>query len=313
MQHKIYYLKISLIAFIVFFMRLNTVVAEEFRHVLIIANSSDQPYQLAIKGFKDQLSAQTNTHFTELFLARLNDKASPIAEIIDKNKTDLIYSLGEESTELAMKNSLSIPIVATLILTNKLFAQAANITGVSLNYPLVTQFQWLKKMFPGYQRVALLFNPQENAGVAQDVQKSALQEGLELLTIPVETPKQMPYALEQLENNIDILLSIPDEIAMSPITAREVLLASFRNKVPLVGLSDNWVKSGALYALSWDYYDLGEQCAIQSNNLFKGIPLKKVHPESPRKVAYSINAKIAEHMKIEISETLLKNAKIIFN
>ncbi|MGZ5221044.1 MAG: ABC transporter substrate-binding protein [Chitinophagaceae bacterium] len=313
MEGKIFYFKIFLLALMMFFMRINIVFAEESRHVLIIANSPDQPYQLAIKGFKDQLSAQANIHFTELILARLNDKARPIAEIIEKNKTNLIYSLGEESTELAMKNSLNIPIIATLILTNKLFAQAANITGVSLNYPLVTQFQWLKKMFPGYQRVALLFNPQENAGVAQDVQKSAQMEGLELLTIPVETPKQMPYALEQLEKNVDILLSIPDEIAMSPKTAREVLLASFRNKVPLVGLSDNWVKSGALYSLSWDYYDLGEQCAMQSKNLFRGIPLKKVPPESPRKVTYSINAKIAEHMKIEISETLLKNAKIIFN
>jgi putative tryptophan/tyrosine transport system substrate-binding protein len=100
---------------------------------------------------------------------------------------------------------------------------------------------------------------------------------------------------------------------MSVNTAQEVLLASFRNKVPLIGLSDNWVKSGAFYALSWDYEDLGRQCAVLAQKLLNGAPVSTVPPEQPRKVTYSINAKIAEHMNMEIPEGILKNAKMVFN
>jgi putative ABC transport system substrate-binding protein len=100
---------------------------------------------------------------------------------------------------------------------------------------------------------------------------------------------------------------------MSVNTAKEVLLASFRNKVPLIGVSDNWVKSGAFYALSWDYTDLGLQCADQAIKLLSGTPVRSIPPEHPRKVTYTINTKIAEHMNIDIPESLLKNAKMVFN
>ncbi|MGZ8227074.1 MAG: ABC transporter substrate-binding protein [Methylococcaceae bacterium] len=316
MRHKSLAFKVLLVTLIVFSEWSNTVFADKAGHILIIANSVSEPYQQAIKGFKDDLSGQQGKRFirfTDLYLNQIDNGSLVIDRIIRENQPDLIYSLGEQSTELAMKSTLKIPILATLVANSQIFQRTKNITGVSMAYPLATQIEWLKKFFPGDAKVAILFNPQENAERVKKFGEIARHAGLNLIPIPVDAPKQLPYALEQLEKDIDLLLAIPDEIAMSPITAQEILLASFRNRVPLIGLSDNWVKSGALYALSWDYQDLGRQCAVQSVKLLKGIPIEKVYPEFPRKIVYSINAKIARHMNVEISETLLKNAKIIFN
>ncbi|MFO0732606.1 MAG: ABC transporter substrate binding protein [Nitrospiraceae bacterium] len=47
---------------------------------------------------------------------------------------------------------------------------------------------------------------------------------------------------------------------MTPHTAEPILLSTFRNKIPLAGLSTSWVKAGALYALDRDYLDIGSQC-----------------------------------------------------
>ncbi|MGZ8164653.1 MAG: ABC transporter substrate-binding protein [Methylobacter sp.] len=287
--------------------------AEKTMHVLIMTNTAEEPYQQAIKGFKEQLSSQLNARFTELILSLAKNKNDAMLAAMRDNNPDLIYTLGVESTGLAMQNTLTIPIVSTMVLNKNLFKGAKNITGVTLTYPLATQFQWLKKFFPEQRKVAILYNPIENDKIVGDVRKSAEQAGLELISIPVNTPKQLPYALEQLARNVEILLAIPDEIVMSPKTAKEVLLASFRNRVPLIGISDNWVKSGALYALSWDYDDLGRQCAFQAGKILNGIPVQTIPPEYPRKTTYTINQKIAEHMNVEISEALLKNAKIIFN
>jgi putative ABC transport system substrate-binding protein len=305
--------KLFLLAHLILSVCPNSVLAEKVLNILIIANSNEEPYQQAIAGFKEQLSQMQKVRFTDIFVTQSKDSTKTVFSEIRDNKPDLIFSLGGEATETAIQNTSAIPIVSTMILKRFSFKQAANMTGVYLNYPLTTQFQWLKKFFFEQRKVAIFFNEEENSKTIQEAKKIADQEGLDLVAIPVQTPKELPYALDQLRNNIEIIMAIPDEVAMSPKTAKEVLLASFRNRVPLIGLSDNWVKSGALYALSWDYDDLGRQCAIQSDKLTKGASIQSVPIEYPRKTTYSINTKIAEHLNMDISQALLKNAKLIFN
>ncbi|NOT85761.1 MAG: hypothetical protein HOP02_13505 [Methylococcaceae bacterium] len=276
------------------------------QQVLIVANTNDGAYAQVIKGFKAQLS--TGAKYTEVY----KPTSASIAQEINQNKPDLIFALGADVSELVQQKSTTIPIISTLVQKEQTF-KAANSTGVSLNYSFATQIQWLKKFLPEQHKVAVLYNSAENTGAIHALKKVAEQEGLGLMAIPVESPRQLPDALDQLANNVDVLLAIPDEIALSSATVKEVMLATFRNHVPLIGLSDNWVKSGALYALSWDYDDLGRQCAAQAQKLFSGQAIKYISPETPRKVAYSINAKIAADMNIVISDSLLQKAKTTFN
>jgi putative ABC transport system substrate-binding protein len=281
--------------------------------ILIIANSEKAPYLQAIQGFKEQFSSQLSIDYSIHYLSQDKNKQKELSATILTVKPDLIFALGGAAAKLASQSTSSIPIVSTMVLKRSVLQKAGNMTGVSLNYPFSIQFQWLKKFFPEKSKVAIFYNPKQNQQSIETAKKIAQQTGLELFAIPVESPKQLPYALEQLGRNIEILLAIPDKIAMSSKTAKAVLLASFRNKVPLIGLSDNWVKSGALYALSWSYPALGRQCAIQAEKLFAGVPIQKISPEYPEPVAYSINAKTASHMHVSIADNLLKNAKKTFN
>ncbi len=299
----------SLLAAAIFCLWSSPLFAEKTAHILVVSNSNDGPYQEAITGFKAQVSTKGKLQFTELTLAQA--KSTP--KKIDSIKPDLIYALGGETTQWISLQALHIPIVATMVLKDDVFKQSANMTGVSLGYSLKTQFQWLKTFFPQKKTVAILFNPNENAAIVRAAREVSQQAGLNLIPVPVKSPKELPFALERLANNVEILLAIPDETVMSVNTAKEVLLASFSNKVPLIGLSDNWVKSGAFYALSWDYKDLGQQCAILAQKILNGSPVQTLRPEQPRKITYTINAKIAEQMNMEIPEDLLKSSKMVFN
>jgi putative tryptophan/tyrosine transport system substrate-binding protein len=303
-------IKRLLVIFICFCAWANPLLAEKKTHILVITNSNEGSYQEAVTGFKQKLSTPENITFTELTLAQAKSaNGSEIARI----KPDLIYVLGGEATQWVSGQTSSIPIVATMVLKDDIFKQSANITGVSLSYSLKIQFQWLKRFFPQKKTVAILFNPNENAATVHTARDVSQQAGFNLVAIPVNSPKELPFALEQLTNNVEILLAIPDETAMSVNTAKAVLLASFSNKVPLIGLSDNWVKSGAFYALSWDYQDLGQQSAALAQKILDGAPVKTIPAEHPRKITYTINAKVAEQMNMEIPEDLLDNAKTIFN
>jgi len=299
-----------IIALLVFCSFFSPACAQKTVAILVVSSSNDEPYQQAITGFKQQLTIADKINYTELSLQQAQGKNS---QELEGMKLDLIYALGGEASKWASDTTKKTPIISTLVLKSDIFNSSVNMTGVSLSYPLSTQFDWLKKFFPLQKTIAILYNPAENGSTIETAKKLSQKGGFNLIAIPVESPKKLPYALEQLANNIEVLLAIPDETVMSVATAKEVLLASFRNKVPLVGLSDNWVKSGALYALSWDYVDLGKQCADMAKKLFQGSPVKNILPENPRKVTYTINAKIAEHMNLEIPDELLKNASSVFN
>ncbi len=302
--------KSLIVFFIAFYAWITPAFADKTNHILIVANSNDTPYQEAVAGFKKQVSQQGKLKFTELTLPQTQP---PSAKQVDSLKPDLIYALGKDAIKWASAQTSSIPIVATMVLKDDVFRQSSNITGVSLGYSFSTQFQWLKKFFPQQKAVAVLYNPSENSATVREITKISQQYAIKLVAIPVGSPKELPFALEQLANNIELLLAIPDETVMSVNTAKEVLLASFRNKVPMIGLSDNWVKSGAFYSLSWDYVDLGEQSGVLAQKVLNGAPVNTISPEHPRKVTYTINAKIAEHMNMELPEELLKKAKMVFN
>ncbi len=67
----------------------------------------------------------------------------------------------------------------------------------------------------------------------------------------------LPQALANLPNAVDVILAIPDTTVYTQQASKALLLFSFRNRIPLIGLTEAWVKAGALYALEWDYEELG--------------------------------------------------------
>jgi len=277
--------------------------------ILIIANSKAAAYQQVINSFKATLNT---ADFKVHYLSKIDNKLEFIASEIKTTQPKLIFALGVASTKVAMHSTNSIPIVTTMVVKSSFFQQASNITGVILAYPLSTQLKWLKKTLPDFNQIAILYNQKENLSTINNATKIATKMGLNITAIPVDTAKQLPYALEQLKKNVQVLLAIPDRVAMSPKTAKAVLLASFRNRIPMIGLTDNWVKSGALYALSWDYADIGQQCADQATSLINGRSIKQVPVAFPEQVHYVINKTIMERMKIPLSESLFLKAKRVF-
>ncbi len=281
-----------------------SVYAAENKKILVLSSSEQQPYLEVIQGLREQAQAE----IVEVFTSALSE--AEVAQIIVKNNPDLLFTVGSEALRIAKQNTAKINIVAALVYKSTFFDERT--TGVSLAYPIATQLEWLKKFLPERTKVAIMYNPQENNLAIQKMKPFMEQAGLDLLAIPVESAKQLPEALDLFAKDVDVLLTIPDELVLSPKTAKEILLATFRNKVPLVGISDNWVKSGALYALSWDYMDIGKQCAIQVQKILGGQAMNQVSPQTPRKLTFTINAKIAEHMNINIGAAILQNAKAVF-
>lgn len=136
--------------------------------------------------------------------------------------------------------------------------------------------------------------------------------GLTLDARPIDSPRQLPAALEALAHRTDALWGIPDQLVITPQTARYLLLFSFRNRIPFIGLSPAWVKAGALFSLEWDYRDIGLQCAGQALQILGGAPTEDVPVQAPRQVRYVLNRRTAEQMKISLPASLEKAAARVY-
>ncbi|MCK5662127.1 MAG: hypothetical protein KAI17_01505, partial [Thiotrichaceae bacterium] len=207
------------------------------------------------------------------------------------------------------KNS---PLLATMILTDKTLKNSSNATAVLLRTSPYKQLEWLKHILPKARRVGILYDPNINQLWVDEAKVAATELNLEILAVAIKSAKELPAALKSLGRKADSILGIADKTVYSGKIAKSVLLFSFRNRIPFVGLSAAWVKAGALYALDWDYKALGHQCAAIALTLLDGAIANEIEPQFPEKSIYLLNLKTAKHMKLKLSETLIDGASKIY-
>ena len=279
--------------------------------IAVVTSHDAAPYQEALEGFKRYLSSQgTQLSFDVYALEGDGAKANQALEKVKKEGARVVFTLGSIATRAAINNG-ELPTVAGLILDKDEIKKSANVTGVVLDFPLEIQFEWMHKILPGCKSIGVIHNP-KNLEKIRAAEKVAQNTGLKIYSKQVETPSDIPDALEYLSRHVDALWGIVDDLVFTSQTAKEILLVSFRNRIPLIGISSAWVKAGALYSLDWDYADMGSQCGEMALKILQGTKPGNIPAAWPRKIVYSLNPKTALHMKIDFPESLIQGAHQVF-
>jgi putative ABC transport system substrate-binding protein len=281
--------------------------------IAVLVSSKDPAFEETFNGFKGYLGrlgveADYEVHGLEGSAA----KAGQAAQKVKQGAPKLVVTLGSLATDAAVKEISDVPIVACLVLRADGLKKSPNVTGVGLEFPLEVQFSWLQVLIPTAKTVGVIYNPEENQRRIEAAGRIMQTIGLKLVAQEVRSPQDVPAALESLAKRADVLWGVADSIAMTPQTAKNVLLFSLRNNIPFIGLSPTWVKAGALYSLEWDYADIGAQAGDMALKVLKGAPPSAIPAASPRKVFYALNLKTAEQMKITFSDQLIRGAKHTF-
>lgn len=279
----------------------------------VLTSQSSGPYDEALTGLRHALNqgGRQNT-LTVFSLEGDATKAASFLQQIKKSEAQALVTFGSLATEAAVREALVIPLVASLVLNSNDLKQARNATAVLLDIPVETQLQWLRRFLPQHTTVGVLFNPQKNRDIITAAAHVAERLGLQLAGQEVNAPEELPHALQSLAKKADLLWSIAEPTIFSPQTAESILLFSFENEIPFIGLATSWVKAGALYALDRDYNDIGAQCGELVLKLLNGAHANALPPAPPRKIVYSVNMKTASHMKIDIPQALIDGAQHVF-
>ena len=278
--------------------------------VIALLSLDAAPYKEALNGLQQQLSSTPGIQI-DSYLMQGDARAAANAIQAARDGGAVLVTLGTAATQTVLSSDAATPVVAALVFSSESLRRPS-VTAVTLDMPVETQFDWLRKILPDQHTVGVLYNPKENQQRVDAAMRIAQARGLKLLARPVETPQDLPAALERMSRQIDVLWSLTDAVVISPQTAQPILLFCFRNKIPLVGLSSTWVKAGALYSLDWDYGDIGRQTGELVQRIVHGAKPAELPAVVPRKLTYAINMKSAGRLGVDVPRGLVQGARQVF-
>jgi putative tryptophan/tyrosine transport system substrate-binding protein len=285
--------------------------AEEF-HVVVLQSHKETPYAQTERGFVDYVKEHDAAARIDV-LEIQEDPVSICAQLRSLGAgAQLVFAIGTFAVKVLEGCDRSIPTLVALVLSPKEWADLANATGVYLELSVDVQLEYMKKILPENKKVGVIFSSEENARRVEEARGLARKMGFELEAFRVGSRRDLPSVLKDLSSRVSLLWGLPDEMVINQSTARHLLLFSFQNRIPVVGISQAWVKAGALYALHWDYPDIGRQCGEMAMKIRDGVAPGIQGAVAPRKIVYSVNQRTAEHMKVDLDPSVVLEAQAVY-
>ena len=218
-------------------------------------------------------------------------------------KTGLIIAVGMRAAEFAITNS-DAPVLAVMIpktgyemLLEKQAAQNRTraTSAIYLNQPWERQLDFILAALPGYGRLGLLYPPDTYTDIA-GLRQRVSERGLSLDARPVRFAEMLFPALDEMLDDVDLLLAIPDSAIYNSNNVRNILLTSYWHKVPLVGISQAYVSAGAICAI----FSTPEQLAVQAAGVAVSFARNRQlpAPQYPASFSIAINQQVARSLGV---------------
>ncbi len=277
--------------------------------VAIIKSQDLLPYDQAIEGFR----SVTQARVVEYNMKGDIEEGLKIIRQIEQLKPAVVLAVGAKAAALAKENLSDIPLVYCAVIDpEKHGLQAGDITGIALEIPVNAQLKTFKAVVPTLKRIGVVYDPAKTSGLIRVAQEEARRLGLELIAAEVSNAKDLPGTIRSLLPKIQGLWMIPDSTVITTDSFQFILLTTLEQNIPFMAFSNNFVKAGALLALSPDYFAIGRQSSLLVDKVIKsGVADrgKIIHPETAR---LSINLKTAKILGLEIPERVLSTADEVF-
>jgi putative ABC transport system substrate-binding protein len=267
------------------------------QRLVVVASGDTQPYRAALAGIQ-KLGVPV-----EALQVDRHEESALVATLAQSGRDAAIVTLGAAAAALASRAAPIATMVKCMVLGGDEGGSPGPAVSVPLEIAADTQAVWMKRLLPNARNVGILFDPAQNDKRAVDNAAALQRAGYAAVLEPVNGPSALPNALTRLTNRVDVLHALPDTTVYAREHSRALLLFSFRHGIPLAGPTEAWVKAGALYALDWDYADLGRYCASLALRQLAG---NKSPPPAPPRIRVIANARTAEQLRIKWDDQTMR-------
>lgn len=263
-------------------------------NIRLILNDGAPIYQQFSVAFRSRLAA------SKVSVDIIESKAAEIPKPGEK-PVDLVIAAGPKAIETAIANFdapiLSLLVYRTvyesLIETHSRSQLAKAVSAIYLDQPWGRQLSFIQAAIPGDKVVGLLYSPHTTMTLPR------LPRGVSVNAQSVRSIDALFPTLENVLNNSDVLLVIPDNEIYSSNNMRNILMASYRTKIPIIGISQAYVNAGALCAI----FSTPEQVADQAEGIVTSFARSRrlQEPQYPLSFSISVNPPVARTLGMELT------------
>jgi putative ABC transport system substrate-binding protein len=240
-----------------------------------------------------------------------------MADELVRLPVDLIVTDCSKSAQIAHEATRTIPIVGMGFgpdpvaagLVRSIAHPGSNVTGsVFLNFELGgKRLQLLKEASPATSRVAALWNPAGSTLQHRLTEEAARTLGVQLRTIEVAAPNEIPAGFEGAEaGGAEALVIEPDAMFWNE-RARIVGLAA-KYRMLAIYPEREYVDDGGLLAYGPNIPDLFRRMATYVDKILKGAKPGDLPVEQPTRFELVVNLKTATALGMTIPPTILARA-----
>jgi ABC-type uncharacterized transport system substrate-binding protein len=223
-------------------------------------------------------------------------------------QAELIVAIGAKAAG-SVGNS-SIPVLNVMVsragLEKLRSGGSQGSSGIYMDQPMARRFSLLRAALPHAKSMGVLISS-ETSELAS-VKQLAAASGFRLHIQTVPTPDQLAGSLSSLLTESDVLLVLPDAEIYRSDTIRNILLETYRQHVPMIGLSQNYVRAGALCAV----YSSPQQIADQTARVVARFAKTRKLPDYqyPQEFEVAVNTQVAHSLGLTIKSAEQLRAEI---
>jgi putative ABC transport system substrate-binding protein len=209
-------------------------------NVSVVLSEEGGAYQEFSESLRSKLANQD-------IILRVTTMREPVRD------SDLIIAVGmKAATAVAtLKPSgifnVFIPKEGYTKLQLEFLKRSPTFSAIYLEQPIERQIGLIKAVLPNIHEIGILYTtPPKDLRI---LRLKALDQGLTLHEQIVTPEISLSSALQNLLHETDTLFALPDADIYNVSTIRNILLASYRAQIPVIGFSSSFVRAGGLCAI----------------------------------------------------------------
>jgi len=212
----------------------------------------------------------------------------------------LVISLGGEALKQVLVREFRSPVLAALIpragferIVGEAARKSAMVSALYLDQPFGRQLELLRLALPGTKRVGVLWGP-ESVPQQRSLAAAMQLQGLDPVYGFVGADGLLFSGLQAALDDADVLLAVADPAVFNSTTISNILLATYRARIPVLAFSPAYVKAGALLSLHTTPTQIGLQAAAMARSVLQGAPPPA--SQYPQDYVVSVNVYVARSL-----------------
>lgn len=280
--------------------------------IIVVPTKVGGVYQEFLKAFNASLARSGSTVAVTVVAAGNIDAA-----LLTPKNARLVVAVGTAATQKVFELNTSLPVLGALLPRNsyRVLEERARQQGkkyarsaIVLDQPVTRNLDLIRKILPNEKTLGVVLGP-DTRFLGAELTSAAKQGGLRIRIETMGYAQHLMGPLNRALEDAGAFIAVADNVVSNRKTVQNLLLTTYRHKIPVIGYSRAYVRAGALAAVYSTPEQIGRQAGelvssiVKSNswNLPSSVFPKYFSVEVNRDVARSLGILLPKQKEIERS------------